>query len=378
MFDPFKTARPVRPTSLLVPLTRDDPMLKLTAPIGLLLLASCATASAAPKPAIDEPALSQMKNAIEGGAYPQTTSVLIMKDGALVYEQYFNGGSADALNNTRSATKTIVAMAVGAAIEDGRIASLDAAAFDYFGDLAPFANDAPLKREITIRDLLTMSSALDCDDNNDTPGNEENMYPLADWKRFALDLPVAEGWARDDEGLGPWRYCTAGSFLLGQIVERAVGERIDLYVERRLLSPLNIERTQWFASPSGEIQTGGGLELTARDLGKLGAMMADGGLYDGRRILPAEWVREMETPRRSAFSDMRYGYQMWTRPYASPCGPEHGWMMAGNGGNLILALPKRRTAIVITRTRYNTRGMHQETQELVERHLLPALGCPRG
>ncbi len=350
-------------------------MLKSLAPAASLLLASCASMTEPAATSVDGGVLAAMKQAIEGGAYPQTTSVLVMTNGKIAHEAYFNGGSPDALNDTRSATKTIVAMAVGAAMEDGAIKSLDEAAFDYFADLEPFANDSPLKRQVTLRDLLTMSSALDCDDNNDTPGNEENMYPLPDWKRFALDLPAAQEWTRDAEGLGPWRYCTAGAFLLGQIVERAVGERVDLYIERRIFKPLGIERTQWDESPSGEIQTGGGLELSASDLGKLGAVMADGGRFRGRRILSREWVREMETARRSAFADMRYGYQMWTRKYASPCGGVEGWMMAGNGGNLVLALPERRAALIVTRTRYNTRGMHQETQELVERHLLPALGC---
>lgn len=350
-------------------------MLKTFACASLLTIAACAAAPEPAATAIDGSVLAGMRQAIESGAYPQTTSILVVADGRIAYEAYFNDGSVDGLNDTRSATKTIVAMAAGAAIEDGFIKSLDNPAHKYFADLEPFENDSPLKRQVTIRDLLTMSSALDCDDNNDSPGNEENMYPLADWKRFTLDLPAAQGWERDAEGLGPWRYCTAGSFLIGQIVERAVGERIDHYVERRILKPLGIERTQWDESPTGEIQTGGGLELTARDLAKLGAMMADNGRFGGRQILPREWVREMETVRRNAFGDMRYGYQMWTREYASPCGGEQGWMMAGNGGNLILSLPDRRAALVVTRTRYNTRGMHQETQELVEKYLLPALGC---
>lgn len=316
-----------------------------------------------------------MREALATEKFPKTNSIVVIGNSGVIFEEYYGEGSAAALNDTRSATKTIVAMAVGAAMEDGRIKSLDDAAFAYFADLEPFANDSLVKRQVTIRDLLTMSSALDCDDNNDTPGNEENMYPLENWKRFALDLPVAQGWARDAEGFGPWRYCTAGAFLLGQIVERAVGERVDRYVERRILAPLGINRTAWDASPSGEIQTGGGLELTARDLARLGAMMAGGGAFNGRQILSRQWVREMETPRRRAYGDMRYGYQMWTRKYASPCGEEEGWMMAGNGGNLVLSLPGRQTELVVARTRYNTRGMHQETQELVERYLLPALGC---
>ena len=111
--------------------------------------------------------------------------------------------------SSRSATKSVTALAVGVAIGEGKIPSVEAPALAYLSDLAPFANDSPLKQAIAIEDLLTMSSALDCDDEDlESPGNEGNMYPQV-WARWAVDLSTRRDWARDASGRGPFAYCTA-------------------------------------------------------------------------------------------------------------------------------------------------------------------------
>ena len=110
--------------------------------------------------------------AIERGDAPKTTSVLVMRGQAIEYERYFGDANAATLHDTRSATKSLTALAVGVAIDRRALAGLAAPAFGYLADLAPFAHDDPAKSAITIEDLLTMSSALDCNDDDDaSPGN---------------------------------------------------------------------------------------------------------------------------------------------------------------------------------------------------------------
>lgn len=342
-------------------------------PIGFSL--ALATALTGGAPATQEHAgmdLPTLEAAIEAGEYPQTTSVLVLSEDNVLYEHYFTDGAPDRGNDTRSATKTLVAMAVGKAIEDGYLGGVDETIGRYFD--RELAADSPL-RAITFADLLTMTSMLHCDDNHDTPGNEENMYPEQSWTKFVLGLPTEPGWARAGDGLGPWRYCTAGSFLIGQALERATGMPVDRYVEERLLAPLGIDQAEWDRSPSGEVQTGGGLELTSRALGRLALVMANGGATGGVRILPAEWVAAMTTRRRDSFLGMGYGYQMWVKTYELPCGPVQAWFMAGNGGNHILSLPEQGLAVVVTRERYNNRDMHFGTMEMLEKHVLPPLVC---
>ncbi len=315
-----------------------------------------------------------LADAIARGDFPKTTSVLVVQDGQTSYESYFGAGSPELLNDTRSATKSITALAVGLAIADGAISSVDAPAFVFFKDKLPFANDSPLKQGITVKDLMTMSSALACNDDDDkSPGNEDRMHERQDWTRWAVDLPTRTDHKRDGSGLGSWAYCTAGAFLSGQIVQRAMHEPVDRFIEHKLFKPLGIARFDWPHSPTGEVMTGGGLRLTSRDLGKIAWMVTDHGRWHGTQVVAASFVDDMTAAHRAAYGDHGYGYFYWQFDYQSPCGKQSGWYMAGNGGNAILSFRGLNAAVVVTRQNYNTHGMHQQTQELLERFVLPLL-----
>lgn len=308
--------------------------------------------------------------------YPDTTSVLVYKDERLVYERYFGAGGINLLNDTRSATKTLTSLIVGQAVADGALRSAEVNAFELLPDLAPFKNDGPLKRGITLMDLLTMSSALDCNDFDPRNiGNEENMYPLTHWSRWVVDLPVKDGYERNPSGRGPFSYCTGGAFLLGQIVQRATRLPLDQYFDLRLFRPLGIRERQWARSPGGEFQTGGGLRLRSRDLLKLGVLIMENGNWRGAQLVPEAWVRRMQTVTNVADDQTSYGMLYWQREYHSPCGRINGWYMSGNGGNAVVTIPLQSLAVVVTRTHYNHPDMHQQTTDLLENHVFAALGC---
>ncbi|MEM8983310.1 MAG: serine hydrolase [Pseudomonadota bacterium] len=341
----------------------------VTTLLATFLIAACSTDSAA----TDEKTLA---GAIDAGTFKEITSVVWAVDGTIRDEFYFGDGSPDLLNDTRSATKTLASMAIGAAIADGDLAGTDVTAWSLFTDDAPFRFDSPEKRAITVRDLLTMSSALDCNDNEwESPGNEEHMYPARRWTFFVLDLPVEDGYARDERGYGPFRYCTAGSFMLGQIVERATGERVDKYVKRRLLGPLGIADVTWPTSPSGEIQTGGGTRLSSRALLAVGELLRNNGRHGDATVLPAAWVDEMLTEHVQANERQHYGYQIWHENFACGDGTVSGWYLAGNGGNKVVIVDELDATIVVTATLYGTRGMHQQSTDIVEQYVLPTLSA---
>ncbi len=221
-----------------------------------------------------------------------------------------------------------------------------------------------------------MSSSLDCNDGDDaSPGNEDRMHPNREWTRWAVDLPTMPAYQRDSASRGPWRYCTAGAVLLGQVVQRAVGERVDRYIDRRLLQPLGIKQHDWQFSPSGEVMTGGGLRLRSRDLAKIALLVQQGGRWNGQQLVPAEWIHRSLSVQRHAYPGQDYGYLFWRRDYRTPCGTTSGWYMAGNGGNAILTLADLDAVVVVTRTNFNQRGMHQQTQALLENNILPAIEC---
>lgn len=318
----------------------------------------------------------KLERAIMADSFPNTTSVLLVQHDTLVFEGYFGRGDQRLLNNTRSATKTLTALAIGVAVDAGYLSTEDHV-FDILSDLAPFAHDNELKRAITVADLLTMSSALSCNDGDpDSPGNEENMYPLTDWSRWAVDIPPGEAYERDANGRGPFSYCTAGSFLLGQILERVTGRTVDAYFKEVLFDPLGIETWRWNRSPIGEYMTGGGLELRSRDLAKIGMTMLRDGKWQDQRIFSKSWIEDATRPHVRANEEQTYGYQMWRRAWTSDsCGAVEAAYMAGNGGNAIIIMPELDAVIVVTRQHYGRRGMHQQTIRIVENYVMEGMGC---
>jgi CubicO group peptidase (beta-lactamase class C family) len=326
--------------------------------------------------AFDPAPLAGLPAAIAKGDYPKATSVVVAQNGKILSEQYFGDGSADRLNNTRSASKIFGAIALGIAIRDGAIPSEQAKAFPYLADLKPFKNDTPDKEAIRLQDMLTMSSALDCNDNDDnSPGNEDKMHEQQNWTRWAVDLPTMPKYTRDASGLGPWRYCTVNAVLVGQVVQRAVHTPVDQYVDDKVLKPLGITQYQWSYSPSHEAMTGGGLELRAGDWAKIATMLADGGAWQGKQIVPHAWVDAMFTVRRASRADQNYGYFAFEGKYKTPCGLKPVWYVAGNGGSQILILPDIHGAALVTRENYNVGGSSYQTLDLIEKYVLPSLPC---
>lgn len=134
--------------------------------------------------------LQAMESAVRSGEFKKITSVLIARQGKLVYETYFDGSDAT-LRNTRSATKTVTGMLIGIALDKKLLAGVNEPVLKFFADKKPLANPDPRKEKITIEDFLTMSSLLECDDwNQFSRGNEERMYLIEDYVKFTLDLPI--------------------------------------------------------------------------------------------------------------------------------------------------------------------------------------------
>ncbi|HVT58519.1 MAG TPA: serine hydrolase [Thermoanaerobaculia bacterium] len=328
---------------------------------------------------LDTRLLAALAGQIQNGSFQRITSVLVMVDGKLAYEGYWNGATRDTQHDIRSASKTIASMLVGQAIARGAIPGVEAKVFDFFAGRRPWQNPDPRKLQITIEDLLTMSSLLECDDeNNFSAGNEERMYVSEDWLGFFLDLPI--------KGFPPWvtkpkdspfgrsfSYCTAGVFALGRVLEKATGRPVPDFANETLFAPLGIEKVGWKFSPLGEAQTGGGTTLRSRDLAKLGQLYLDGGRWHGRQVVPEEWVRRSTAAHVRASDSDSYGYLWWRRDWIAGARTFPAFYMTGNGGNKVVVVPSAKLVAVITSTLYNTRGMHEQSAKLLTDYLLAAL-----
>ena len=241
----------------------------------------------------------------------------------------------------------------GAAIGDGRLPGVRAKVYDYFPAFVAHHDVDPRLRGTTVEDLLAMSTLWECDDENPfSAGHEERMYVGERWLDFALALPV--------KGFAPWMarpedsphgrafaYCTANSFVLGAVLERATGQPLADYAAHALERPLGITHSQWNRSPEGIGMGGGGTRYRSRDLARLGQLVLDGGRWQGRQLVPRDYVAAMLSPQATAGDGSDYGYQWWGLKLTVGGQPQTVWAMSGNGGNYVFLLPQQRAVAVV-------------------------------
>jgi CubicO group peptidase (beta-lactamase class C family) len=328
---------------------------------------------------LSESKLRAMSAAVRTDEFKKIGSIVVARHGKLAYGDYIEG-NAEALRDTRSATKSITDVLVGIAIQEGKLRGVDAKVLALLPDRAhKLQNPDPRKSSITVEDLLTMSSPLECDDWNDASrGNEERMYLVEDWAQFILDLPI-RGRMHVGEQVETlpygryFSYCTGGVFVLSEILEKATGVRTDRYAQEKLFAPLGISDAQWVYSPLNTPQTGGGLRLCSRDLLNIGQLYLNGGRWGERQIVNETWVRNSTRPHARIDDQTEYGYLWWLRTFKSGEKSYAAFFMSGNGGNKVVVVPQLDLVAVITSTNYNTQGMHQQTEKLLTDYILASV-----
>lgn len=290
--------------------------------------------------------LAAMQNIRDGGA-PGVDALLVARNGRLVAEGYFNGFTRDTLHELRSTGKSFISALAGIAVEQ-RLIAVDDPISRYIPGFDNHANMDASKQAITVLNLLNMSSGLSCDDwQLNSPGNEERMYDSNDWIKFALDLRMI-----DSPGATA-RYCTAGVVLLGYVISRASGQRLDDYAQTYLHNPLGIRDSVWRFSPDGRATGATGYRLRPRDAAKLGALYANEGVWNGTRVVSEDWVMRSRT-QPYMFRTDGYGYLWWKRTFTGSGPPLECFFTSGNGGNFVFVFPSLELVVTYTGSNYNS------------------------
>jgi len=311
--------------------------------------------------------IDRVAEVIKEGRLGEIRAVIVEQGGEVLYEQYFNGFDAQQRHDIRSAGKSITALALGRAIGDGLIPSVDEKPLAELGAPESYSG-------ISVRDLLTMTSALECNDwDSESPGQEDRMYSKRAWTPHALNIPLEDDYSRGRDGFGRFSYCTAGIFLLGRYVSERSGDSFDTYVQAKLLDPLGISDVEWTRSPAGEVQAGGQIEMRPRDLVRIGRLVLDGGAYGGQQLVSEAWIEEMLTPYTRATDSDDFGYLWWLRAYRAGEFATPGWYMLGNGGTTVVVFEALDAVVVVAAANFNQPGMHQFARDIIERGALPLL-----
>ena len=295
-------------------------------------------------------------------------SVMVLQHGNVIYSKWQSEGVDTVPHILNSVSKTFTSAAVGLAINEGKL-SLTDKVVSFFPDKLPAEPSANLKA-MTVRDLLTMT----CGHGSDPTGAIRSVEN--DWVAAFLAYPV-------EHHPGTFFcYNSLGTYILSAIVQQVTGEKVVDYLTPRLFEPLHIDKPQWKESPQG-ISTGGwGLYLKTEDLAKMGQLILQKGVWNGRQVIPAEWVAEMskrqvnsvnpgtgvdQVEERDVSNESSdwlqgYGYQMWRCRF--DC-----YRADGANGQFIVIIPEKDAVVVITA---NIQDMQKELN-LVWNHILPVL-----
>lgn len=323
------------------------------------------------------PLLQKMDSSVTAGTYERITSIVIAKDGKVLFEKYYNGADVNSKHNTRSVTKTMATLATGMAIDKGFITSEKDPIYKYLKHKWPVENPDPRKRTMTLEDLLTMSSLMECNDNNSfSRGNEERMYIVEDWLQFFLDLPIKSfpfGPKPEKQPYGrSFAYCTAGAAAMAEVVQSATKTPTDQFLKENLLTPLGITDYTMHYTPSGTLNTAGGSDYRSRDFLKIIQMCLQNGQWNGNQIISSSWIQKATTPKVNAWPGMDYGYLFWLPSFGSK-EKTPAFAMSGNGGNRMTALPELNATVVVTTTNYGNRNAHNYVDELLNSYIVPTL-----
>jgi CubicO group peptidase (beta-lactamase class C family) len=312
--------------------------------------------------------------------------VVIVRHGALVYEQYFAGQDmygfivpydANTLHDIASITKGVVALLIGIAFDRGWLTDLDAPIVSFFPEYSDLRT--PEKDRITLRHLLAMTSGLDWPERAISLNNWENVvrqgWSASDPYRFVLARPV-----KTTPGT-VWNYNSGGAWLLGLLLTKVSGHPIEEFAKEALFEPLGIKDEVWGRFGNGDAGTSGGLRLRPRDLAKLGQLVLNGGVWHGRQVVSANWIKQMiapQSPHGTRFSFARsYGY-LWWQGQSLIGDHDIEWIGAlGRGGQRLYVVPALDLVVAVTAGLYIANGGSPAVESLagdtvLNKFVLPA------
>ncbi|MEQ8187289.1 MAG: serine hydrolase [Candidatus Eremiobacterota bacterium] len=303
---------------------------------------------------MDSKKLSELEPVIKSD-YSNINAIIVVRNGYIAYERYYNGYGPDDTHHVASVTKSIISALIGIAIDGGYIKHIDQKVLDFFPEYVPDGADRQ-KREITIRHLLTMTAPYPFEDWHEPL---DRLCMQSDWVKYTLDMLGRKGI------IGTFKYCTAGAHLLSAIITRTTGKSAREFANERLFKPAGMKEIPdhemnsfdfddlfgknvkgWVKDPNGNSTGGWGLTLVPRDMARFGFLYLNRGIRDNNQIISGTWIDESTGPHSTTLinnSTAKYGYLWWLHE-------EEGvfaYLARGDGGNIICCIPGKDLVVAI-------------------------------
>ena len=308
---------------------------------------------------------------ILNGKFKNIYSILLVKNGKVILEEYFYGYNRDSIFDLQSALKSVVSILVGIAIDQQMISSLDQKVYDFYPEFKK-TNWVEQKNNITIKHALTMTAGLEWDQlTSDVSRNDgAKLWQSKNRLRYLMEKKLVEPPGTK------FNYSSGLSILLGGIIKETTGNYCYQFAEKNLFQPLSISNYQWDLG-QWRIDVGGTvgkLFLNPRDMAKIGYLMLKEGNWHGKQIVSRQWAIESTKPHiTDDLFGAGYGYQWW-------CGNEvinghniDAYYAAGHGGQYIFIVPKLDLVAAFTsKVNDNPLGMYR-LQAIMINSIIPAM-----
>jgi CubicO group peptidase (beta-lactamase class C family) len=330
--------------------------------------ASVALPWAVPAVAASSDTAERLAGLERAGKVPGLHAFLVSQGGKLVFEHYGEGEDQgwdrqlghvvfgpDVPHDLRSVSKSVVALAYGIALAAGKVPPPDAKLYAQFPEFADLAAQ-PGRDKITVHHVLSMTLGFEWDEltipYGDPRNSEMAMEAAPDRYRFILERPIV-----GEPGV-KWTYCGGATALLGRLIAKGTGEALPAYCRRVLFDPMGFGPSDWSIGQDGEPRAASGARLLPRDFIKIGQLMLASGSWNGKPVVPADWVKRVTTPVVPTRVGRDYGYHWYMGDFAT-AQPLHWFGGVGWGGQYLYVIPARDLVVVIHCGNYRRSGQEQ-------------------
>jgi CubicO group peptidase (beta-lactamase class C family) len=290
--------------------------------------------------------------------------LMVIKNNKLAIEYYYNSFGRNHIHDIRSAGKSVTALLLGVAIQEGYIQNLNQKVYSLFSkEKYPLINED--FKKVKLIHLLNMVSGLDADsDDSTTPGNAGKWIGEEEWVSYLLSIPLAR------KPNKKWIYADINAVLIGAVIEEKSGMSLKEFANEKVFKPLGIKEYYWYTNASNQTGGAGNLYISALDFAKLGLLVANKGEWGNKQLADANYINRLINENSTAignYNSLADGYGLFWYKSKRKFGNktvEYLWA-SGNGGNHLVIVPEKEMVIALTSGAYGNRFPHKRAYKIL-------------